>query len=151
MRYKNIILIFFLLLLTQCGYNSVYKDNLNKEIKISVIETDGNKEINNLIISKLKKHFNQEFENKFEININSNLSKNVISKNLQGKVTNYELEVTTRFEIFYQDKKEIVSFKENLKIKNIDDSFEQKQYENLIKDNFTSSIYEKLLLKLNTF
>ena len=77
----------------------------------------------------MKKHFNQEFENKFEININSNLSKNVISKNLQGKVTNYELEVTTRFEIFYQDKKEIVSFKEN----------------------FTSSIYEKLLLKLNTF
>jgi len=38
--------------------------------------------------------------------------------------------------------------KENLKIEYNDDSFEQKKYENTIKNNFASSMIEKLIMKL---
>ena len=43
-----------------------------------------------------------------------------------------------------------MTFSESLRIKNIDDTFEQRKYENIVKNNFARSIKEKLIMKLNT-
>ncbi len=147
---KNLILIFLLMFLSSCGYTTVYNNNSDKKIKIILLEMNGNREINNKINSGLKKYYSNESDNLFKIKMNTILKKEIISKNATGKITNYELQAISDFRINYKEKNVSVSFQEKLNIKNIEDSFEQKKYENVVKNNFASSIQEKLILKLKT-
>ncbi len=147
---KKIFYIFFLILLSQCGYTTVYNNNTDSKIKIILLDSKGNKEINNKISSGLKKYYNIETENVFKINMNTILSKEIISKDTTGKITNYELRATSNFIINYKGKNLNASFQEKINVKNIDDTFEQRKYENVVKNNFASSIQEKLVLKLKT-
>ena len=82
--------------------------------------------------------------------MNTILSKEIISKDTTGKITNYELRATSNFVINYKGKNLNASFQEKINVKNIDDTFEQRKYENVVKNNFASSIQEKLVLKLKT-
>lgn len=145
---KKLITILSFILLYQCGYSAIYKDDKNTEFKIIVLKIEGNKDINNKINFKLKKYFNNETDKEFKITMNTKLNKNVISKNLKGDATNYELTAVSIFNVNYKDKTQIISLKENIKIKNIDDSFEQRKYENEVMENFASSIYDRLIMKL---
>ena len=144
---KKLIPIIFFILLYQCGYSAVYKDK-DTNFKIIVLEVDGNKDINNKINFNLKKHLINDSNNEFRISINSALNKNVISKDLTGKATNYNLTAVSTFYIYYKGKTKVVSFNENLKIKNNDNSFEQKKHEDEIINNFATSIYNKLIVQL---
>lgn len=150
MKNKNLFLIIIFFFLTHCGYTAVYKKDINSEIKISLAKIEGNKEFNNKINSQLRRYYNNESKNIFVININSRFNKETISKDTTGKVTNYELVAISNFQISYRNKNHNVTFKESLRIKNMDDAFEQRKYENIIKNNFASSIHEKLILKLKT-
>ena len=58
--------------------------------------------------------------------------------------------VVSDFQINYKNQNYNISFKESIRIKSMDDAFEQRKYENIIINNFASSIHEKLLLKLKT-
>ena len=150
MKSKNLIFIILLIFLSNCGYSKVYNNNSDTEIKITLLEMEGNREINNKINSGLKKYYSNESENQFEIKINTILNKEIISKDATGKITNYELQAVSNFQISYNGKNINASFQEKLNIKNIEDSFEQRKYENVVKNNFASSIREKLILKLKT-
>ena len=86
----------------------------------------------------------------YKIKINSAVNKKIISKNTAGKTTNFEIKVDVIFEVNYEKNKEVITFRESLKIKNIDDTFEQRKYENIVKNNFAKSIKERLIIKLNT-
>ena len=144
---KKLIPIIFFILLYQCGYSAVYKDK-DTNFKIVVLELNGNKDINNKIKFNLKKHLINDSNKEFRISINSTLNKNVISKDLTGKATNYDLTAISTFNIYYKGITKVLSFNENLKIKNIDNSFEQKKHEDEIINNFASSIYNKLIVQL---
>ena len=147
---KNLFLIIIFIFLTHCGYTAVYKKDTNSEIRISLTRMEGNKELNNKINSQLRRYYNNESKNIFVIKINSTFNKETIAKDATGKITNYELVAISCFQISYKNKNHNVSFKESLRIKNMEDAFEQRKYENIIKNNFASSIHEKLLLKLKT-
>ena len=148
--HKNLIFIFLLIFLSNCGYTTLYNNNSDKKIKNILLEMNGNREINNKINSGLKKYYSNETSNLFKIKMNTVLNKEIISKNTTGKITNYELQAISNFQINYNEKNISVSFQEKLNIKNIEDSFEQRKYENVVKNNFASSIQEKLILKLKT-
>lgn len=150
MKSKNLIFIILLIFLSNCGYSKVYNNSSDTEIKITLLEMEGNREINKKINSELKKYYSNESENLFKIKINTILNKEIISKDATGKITNYELNAVSDFQISYNGKNVNVSFEEKLNIKNIEDSFEQRKYENVVKNNFASSIREKLILKLKT-
>jgi hypothetical protein len=77
-----------------------------------------------------------------------NFLKTVISKNANGAVLDYELYLETQFEIKYNDKKDKLNFKRKFNVKNISDSFEQRNYEYDIRKNYASSIKQQLILKL---
>ena len=147
---KNLIFIIILILLSNCGYTTVYNNNSDTKIKIILLEMNGNREINNKINSGLKKYYSNDTDNLFKIKLNTILNKEIISKDVTGKITNYELQAISNFQINYNGKDVFISFEEKLNIKNIDDSFEQRKYENVVKNNFASSIEEKLILKLKT-
>ena len=148
--HKNLIFIVLLIFLSNCGYSTVYKNNSVSNINIIIVEMNGNREINNRINSRLKKYYSNETENIFRIKMNTILNKEIISKDTTGKITNYELQAISSFQINYNKKNVSFTFKEKLNIKNIEDSFEQRKYENVVKNNFASSIREKLILKLKT-
>ncbi len=148
--YKKLILILCVLLINQCGYSPIYKKDLNKNINIKIIDQSGDIEFNKKLHSQLKQHFTTSLKDLYEINIKSKVNKKIISKNTAGKTTNFEIRVNVIFEINYEGNKEVMTFSESLKIKNIDDTFEQRKYENIVKNNFAKSIKEKLIMKLNT-
>lgn len=147
---KNLFLIIIFIFLTHCGYTAVYKKDTDSEIKISLAKMEGNKEFNNKMNSKLRRYYNNESKNIFFVNINSRFNKETITKDTTGKATNYEIAVVSNFQINYKNQNYNISFKESIRIKNMDDAFEQRKYENIIINNFASSIHEKLLLKLKT-
>ena len=88
---KNIILILFLFFINNCGYTSVYKNQKSQDFQISIIEMTGNNEINNLIKNELKFYSNRNSNIKYNISINSNYQKIIVSKNSAGVATDYKL------------------------------------------------------------
>jgi outer membrane lipopolysaccharide assembly protein LptE/RlpB len=148
---KSKLFIVLLLFLTSCGYSAIYKDIKKNDLKINIIGLQGDMEMNNLIKNELELYSNQDSINKFDINVNTIYKKNVTSKNSSGAASNYQLVVEVKFEIYTKNKKEVISLFEKFNIENNSDSFEQKNYEDIIKRNFASLISEKLILKLSSF
>tara|TARA_Y100000591_G_C21807695_1_gene685900 strand:- start:227 stop:685 length:459 start_codon:yes stop_codon:yes gene_type:complete len=148
MKNKKIILLIFFILLNQCGYNSIYNNSSDLNIKIGILSMSGDREFNNKIFNQIRRFNKKESSKEFNINLNTNINKDIVSKDTTGKVIDYVLKATATFKITYNDINETITFEESLYIKNIDDSFEQKKYEDVIKDNFASSIYQKLIFKL---
>jgi hypothetical protein len=145
---KNIILILFLLFLYSCGYTSVYKNQKSQDFQINIIEMVGDDEINNLIKNELKFYFNRNSGNKYDISINSEYQKIIVSKNSAGVATDYKLLVDTKISINLNNKNSILNFNDNINIKSNSNSFEQNNYERNIKKNFASSIRDKLMIKI---
>ena len=104
----------------------------------------GNITINNLIKNELEIHSNKNSENIYNVKLNTSYSKKIKSKNSSGIASNYELVFSANFNI----NSETISFEEKFIIKNMSDSIEQRNYENIIKKNFAALIKEKLLIKL---
>ena len=145
---KNITLIFFLLFLYSCGYTSVYKNQKSQDFQINIIEMTGDIEINNLIKNELKFYSNRNSKNKYDISINSEYQKIIISKNSAGVATDYKILVDTKISINLNNKNNILNFSENINIKSNSNSFEQNNYERNIKKNFASSIKDKFIIKI---
>lgn len=148
MTHKNLIILILFIFLGHCGYSAVFNDNSNLNIKITLLGMSGDREFNNKIDSKLRRFYNKETGKEFKLNLSTNISKEIVSKDATGKIIDYILLASATFKISYNDINETFTFKESLNIKNIDDTFEQRKYEDAIKDNFASSINNKLILKL---
>ena len=145
---KNIILIFLLLFLSNCGYTSVYKNQKSKDFQINIIEMTGDNVINNLIKNELRFYSNRNSNNNYDISINSQYKKIIVSKNTAGVATDFKLLVDTKISVNSNDKINVYEFNENINIKNNSNSFEQSNYERSIKKNFASSIRDKFIIKI---
>jgi hypothetical protein len=145
---KNIILILFLFFLNNCGYTSVYKNQKSQDFQISIIEITGDNEINNLIKNELKFYSNRNSNIKYNISINSNYQKIIVSKNSAGVATDYKLIAETVISFDKEGKNNILNFNENINIKSNSNSYEQNNYEKSIKKNFASSISNKFIIKI---
>lgn len=146
---KNIITLLLFLLLLQCGYKAVYnKDNLSN-IKISVRELNGDTTLNNLINSKLKKYSSIETEKVYVVDVNTSISKSILSKNATGEATKLKLNAKMSFKVFFDETSQSFVFKESINIDNLSDKYKQNNYENLIKRNFVDTVIDKLIIKIN--
>ena len=94
----------------------------------------------------LNNYKNTESDNKIFIEVNSNFEKNILSKDGAGKVTNYQLLANVIFSIKPINKEIIITEKIIMDVK--DDKFEQDRYEKQMKQNFASSISNKLRSEL---
>ena len=145
---KNIILISFLLFIYSCGYTSVYKNQNSNNFQINIVEMQGDSEINNMIKNELKFYSNKNSGKKYDISINSDYQKIIISKNSAGVATDYKLLVDTKITINFNNKTDIFNFSENINMKSNSNSFEQNNYERNLKKNFASSIRDKFIVKI---
>ena len=147
---KNFIKIIFIFLLASCGYSPMLSTMDNKILNIEVISNEGDKEINQVIRSKLKIHRNEN-EELIKISINSSYNKKDLSKNLTGKVEDYKIKATTSFIVSRNKNEKNFSFSEEYTIKNFDDDFEERNYEKKIRKNVANINYQKLMLQLYKF
>ena len=127
-----------------CGYTAIYKNNNTNDYNIIISKMSGDIVMNKLIKNELEIYSNKNSENNYYVKLNTSYSKEIKSKNNTGIASNYEMIVVANFDI---DSK-IITLEEKFMVKNISDSIEQKNYEDIIKKNFASSIREKLIIKL---
>ena len=147
---RNITLILLLLFLSSCGYSSIYKNQKSLDFQLNIVETKGDYEMNNLIENEIKLYSNTNSSSIYNIKIDTNYEKEVLTKNSSGVVTDYNLSVVSIFSINLKNKNQILKFEENINIKNQTDTFEQNTYEKNIKRNFSSSIREKLISAISS-
>ena len=145
---KNFLLILLIILLTSCGYTTVYNQQEKSDIQINILETSGNNTINNLIKSKIKKYTSRNVNNNFDVSVNSNFTKSVLSRDTTGKASDFRLNLIVEFTVKSKGGIKYFVFEENLNIENSSDTYEQNNYENSIKSNFVNSIIDKLIIKL---
>ena len=149
---KNLTLIFLLLFLSGCGYSSIYKNQQLQDFQLNIITTEGDYEMNNLIKNEIKLYSNKESQNIYDIKIDTDYEKKVLTKDSSGVITDYNLSVISIFSINLKNQNKNFKFEENINIKDQSDTFEQNTYEKNIKRNFASSIRKKLffaILSLN--
>ncbi len=142
---KNIAILTFILFLSHCGYSSIYKNQQSLDFQLKIIGTEGNYEMNNFIKNEIKLYSNIDSLNIYNIKINTDYEKKVLTKNSSGVITDYNLSVVSSFSINLKNENKTFKFEENINIKSQTDTFEQNIYEKNIKRNFASSIREKLI------
>ena len=145
---KNIILICFVLLLSSCGYSSIYKNQTSQDFQLNITEMAGDNEFNNLLKNELKLFSNSKSNKKYDISLNSEYQKIIVSKNSSGVATDYKISVNTMINIKINNKTHDLKFSDSINIKHNSNSFEQNKYERNIKKNFASLVREKLIIKI---
>ena len=146
---KNIILILILILLSGCGYSSVYKDNSETNFKIILQDMRGNQSINKIIRNNLVRYSEKESEKIYLVQTESKFSKSILTKDKTGKTTDINLNVNIKFIVKTDIKVQYFTLEENLNIGNSLDAYEQSNYENIVKNNLINSIIDKFIVKLS--
>ena len=140
--------ILLLNLLNHCEYKPVYSNQNKVNYKIIVTSFNGDKEINNLITSTIKRNNNESSNNILNISFDTKYTKNILAKNAAGTTTDYQANVITKFNIQREDGSENFSINEKFNFKKMTDKYEEKNYERTIKKNLADSISQKLILRL---
>jgi predicted nucleic-acid-binding Zn-ribbon protein len=143
---KNIIILFLIVLLSNCGFTPIYIKNNNTNFSIEKIDFTGDRELNNFLKSNLNQYKNIKVDNKIYIEAVSIYEKNILSKNSSGEVTKYQLDAEIVFKIKPSNKE--IKITEKKVMNSMSDKFEEARYERLIKQSFASSISNKLSSKL---
>ena len=144
---KNIIILFLIIFLTNCGFTPVYIQNNNANFSIEQINFTGDRELINFLKINLNQYKNQKVDNKIYIEAVSTYKKIILSKNNAGEVTNYQLEAKVTFSIKPINKE--IKITEKRIIDSMNDKFEEARYERSIKQSFALSIANKLSSKLS--
>ena len=150
MRNKIILILTIIVLLTSCEYEPVYNNSKIKDIRFEFIEMKGDQQINKLIINNLKRNQKKLNSDIYKIKIESEFNKVVLTKDKFGSPTDYKLSVTSNFSVENEQKKLSLVLNEEFIYKNLQENYDQSNYENSIKKNLAEQISEKLRTKLLT-
>jgi len=142
---KNLIILIFMFL-NSCGFTPIYVNNSNLNFSIEQVNYIGDRELNNFLKTNLNKYKNEKIENKIYIEAKSEYRKIILSKDTTGEATSYQLEAEVIFLIKPSNNK--IKITEKKIMDKMNDKFEENVYERSIKQNFASSITDKLSSKL---
>ena len=142
---KKFTIVISLIILTGCGFTPMHSKKNYNNFSIELINFSGERELNNFLKISLTRYKNSS-DKKFFIDVESEFSKMVLTKDGTGKITNYELIANVTFKI--KSNKEI-KFSEKKIIENLNDNFEQTKQETSVKQIFAKSMINKLITQLN--
>ena len=149
--FKNkIILIFIITFLPSCGYTPVYvNNNIVEKFQIEMVEFKGDQLINKFINFNLKQYYKTEGNEKILIAMNSEYLKDSVSKDKNGKTTEYKLKASVKFKIVSDETEKFLSFSEFNYMKSMDNLVDEKDYERNLIQSLSSTITQKLLTELS--
>ena len=146
---KKIFFIILLLnLLNHCDYKPVYSQQNKVDFKIIITSFTGDKEINDLISTTLKRNSKINSNKILNISFDTKYMKNILARNTAGTITDYQANVIREFTIEKENNSENFSVNEKFNFQKMTDKYEEKNYEQTIKKNLASSISQKLILRL---
>ena len=150
---KELNILFFLIIifLHGCGFEPIFSSkNINKAQLVSIDEVNfkNYSELNNLFLRKFR-YFQKNEENlrEFNLALNINKTKKIISKNKLGDPETFNIEIIVDVLILNADD-DILNSKtisKNKNYNNLDNKFDLKQEENIIKDNIVDEIVDEIL------
>tara|TARA_Y100000389_G_scaffold156660_1_gene157590 strand:+ start:73 stop:522 length:450 start_codon:yes stop_codon:yes gene_type:complete len=143
---KNIIIVSLILFLNSCGFTPIYLKKNDIKFSIEQVNYSGDRDLNNFLKINLDQYKNEKIDNKISIDAKSTYKKIILSKDGTGEVTNYQLEAEVIFLIKSNNKE--IKITERKIIDSMSDKFEEARYERSIKQNFASSISNKLTSEL---
>ena len=147
---KILSLIFILNFLSNCEYKPIYSSSNKSNYQIIITDLSGDKKLNKYIVENLKRNSQKNSVEIISIKINSEYSREILAKNALGSITDYQAIAISKFEINKNEIIEEVVVSEKFNYQKISDSYEEKSYEQTIKNNLASSISQKLILRLST-
>ena len=136
----------FLLFLSSCSYQPIYSSK-NEKFSVGELQSTGNKKIDKLLIKKLEIYKNGDSNKiKYNLNIASEVIKNISSKDKKGNPKTFTLTVFFKLEIENSlGEKKYKVFKQNTTYENDDNKFNLRKYENSIKENMVEDINENII------
>tara|TARA_B100000242_G_scaffold290505_1_gene262018 strand:+ start:1510 stop:1965 length:456 start_codon:yes stop_codon:yes gene_type:complete len=140
--------IIILNLLSHCEYKPVFSNQNKVNYKIIVTSVTGDKEINNFIATMIKRNSEESSNKILNVSFDTKYTKNILAKNAAGRITDYQVNVITKFTIQKENNSENFSINEKFNFKKMTDMYEEKNYERTIRKNLANSISQKLILKL---
>jgi len=147
---KLIPIFLIILFLNNCGYTPRYALNKNVNFSINLIEIKGDREFNNALKSKIARYGKKDVNKKvYDLNLTTRYNKNIKSKDAAGLAKEYELVITVDAIVKSEliDPKKLV-FKETFNMKKFEDSFEEKNYEKIMKENLSDITLDRIILYL---
>ena len=151
-RLKKLLPFFLIIIfLNNCGYTPRYALNQNLNFTIELFEITGDREFNNFLKSKLTRYKKNKDVNKksYKLNLETEYKKNIKLRDSTGLAEKYELVIIVNAIVqseLTQPKKLI--FEEKFIMNKFDDPFEEKNYEKVIKENFSDIISERIIFYL---
>tara|TARA_B110000091_G_scaffold40107_1_gene43317 strand:- start:420 stop:875 length:456 start_codon:yes stop_codon:yes gene_type:complete len=146
---KVFTLLFLSLIISGCGYVAVYKGVEKFNYKILVSEHTGDRDMINLINTQLKRYSKIKSDKSFIIKIDTIYQKNITAKNTAGNATDYQINVTSNFNIKSEVINKIIKINETFNVKAMDNKFEEQRYETIIKNNIANAIVKRIILQLS--
>jgi outer membrane lipopolysaccharide assembly protein LptE/RlpB len=142
---KKFTIVIALIILTGCGFTPMHSKKNNNNFSIEQINFSGERELNNFLKIGLTR-YKSSSDKKFFIDVESEFSKIILTKDKTGKATNYELIANVTFKLKSNKK---IEFAERKIIKNLNDNFEQTKQERSVKQIFATSMINKLINQLS--
>jgi outer membrane lipopolysaccharide assembly protein LptE/RlpB len=142
---KKFTIVIALIILTGCGFTPMHSKKNNSNFSIEQINFSGERELNNFLRIGLTR-YKSSSDKKFFIDVESEFSKIILTKDKTGKATNYELIANVTFKLKSNKK---IEFAERKIIKNLNDNFEQTKQERSVKQIFATSMINKLINQLS--
>ena len=140
--------IIILNLLSHWEYKPVFSNQNKVNYKIIVTGVTGDKDINNFIATMIKRNSEESSNKILNVSFDTKYTKNILAKNAAGRITDYQVNVITKFTIQKENNSENFSINEKFNFKKMTDMYEEKNYERTIRKNLANSISQKLILKL---
>jgi len=146
---KFAVFLILILFTGSCGFTPIYSNKKNNNISLEKINFKGDREINNYLKSNLNRYKNKSSSKKIFLDIETVYSKNLLSRDSSGAINKYELVAQVIFTVNPGDKK--IEFIQKKIMENMNNKFDEKNYETTTKQIFANIITEKLIEKLIEF
>ena len=132
-----------LIVINACSYEPLLSSK-NFDFELIIESTAGNENVNKIIIEELKKK--SKGNKKYNVELLSEIDREIISSSEQGDPIIYKLEINTDFKIS-KDGKSLFKNKisKQSTYNNIDDKFELDKYEEKILENLSKNISSEIL------
>ena len=136
---------FFILLffLNGCGFKPILIGT-DYDFSIKVVKSSGNKEINSKIENKLKSL--NGIKKTFKVNLDSNETKNILSKDSKGDPTILEIVINLSY-VITENSKVLTSrtLTQRSTYNNIPDKFELSKSEEILKENLVENLVSDII------
>ena len=145
------IFIVFLLILTSCGYQPLYKTDQNiKSLKISEIIYSGDQKINDVIYQKLPIVLVKNDESLNKLSLDSKKEIKITSKNSKGQALSYRTIIKVKI-LVLNSNGDILDQKivqKNFSYNADENKFKFKEYQDKIEKNLIDTIVEDVIIHL---